>query len=53
MYLDKLNTIYIHPLKTGGTFIENNLINYSYERKTLIEGFSDHQNVFGLGGQNT
>ena len=53
MYLDKLDIIYIHPPKTGGTFIENNLINYSYERKTLIEGYSDHQNVFGLDGQYT
>ena len=35
MYLDKLNVIYLHPPKTGGTFIENNLINYSNEKKNF------------------
>ena len=53
MYLDKLKTIYLHPPKTGGTFIENNLINYSSEIKTFKEGFSDDINIFGLEGHYT
>ena len=53
MYLDKLKVIYLHPPKTGGTFIENNLINYSKEKKTFREGFSDKQNMFGLEGVYT
>ncbi len=53
MYLDKLKVIYLHPPKTGGTFIENNLINYSNEKKTFKAGFSDNQNMFGLEGVYT
>lgn len=50
MYLDKLKTIYLHPPKTGGTFIENNLINFSDEKKTFKEGYSNRMNIFGLDG---
>ena len=53
MYLDKLKTIYLHPPKTGGTFIENNLMDFSSEKKTLKEGYSDRMNMFGLDGVYT
>ncbi len=53
MYLDKINIIYIHPPKTGGTFIENNLFNATSEKKTLNEGFSDAENMFGIEGKYT
>tara|TARA_B100001057_G_scaffold453391_1_gene498166 strand:- start:1146 stop:1850 length:705 start_codon:yes stop_codon:yes gene_type:complete len=53
MYLNKINTIYLHPPKTAGTYIESNLINFSDEMKTKVYGFQDGKNSFELTGAFT
>lgn len=53
MYLNKINTIYLHPPKTAGTYIESNLISLSDEEKTSIYGFQDGENSFELIGKFT